>query len=196
MRFTPGNQSQSREALGISKDAAVVGLVGRFGPYKRHDALLTALGEIARNIPDAHLLFVGGGGSEESRIRELAAKSDRVHFAGFRKDPETCFRAMDLLAIPSSNEGMSNAALEGMACGIPVLGNIGCGHDEVIASGKDGVVADLATPADIAREITSILANPQRLVDMGREARITVETRFSMHAMLDAYEQLYRAHAR
>ena len=195
-RFISGNRNKSRDEFGIPMDAVVVGLVGRFGPYKRHDALLSALGEIARHFPRAHLLFVGGGGSEESRIRELAANNERVQFAGFRKDPETCFRAMDLLAIPSSNEGMSNAALEGMACGIPALGNIGCGHDEVITSGKDGVVADLATPADIAREISSILANPQRLVDMGREARITVEARFSMHAMLDAYEQLYRAHTR
>ena len=169
-----------------------VGLMGRFGPYKRHDALLAALAD----FPEMRLLFVGGGGSEEARIRQLAAGNDRVQFTGFRSDPEKCYREMDLLAIPSSNEGMSNAALEAMACGVPVLGNIGCGHEEFITSGVDGVIANLASPADIAREIAGLFRNQERLVDMGRRARITVESRFSITAMLDAYEQLYRAHAR
>ena len=169
-----------------------VGLVGRFGPYKRHDALLAALAD----LPEIRLLFVGGGGSEESRIRQLAAGNDRVQFAGFRNDPETYYRGMDLLAIPSSNEGMSNAALEAMACGVPVLGNVGCGHEEVITSGVDGVIGNLAEAADMAREIAGLFGKPERLVDMGRRARMTVEARFSITAMLDAYEQLYRAHAR
>ena len=99
---------------------------------------------------------------------------------------------MDLLAIPSINEGMSNAALEAMSCGVAALGNLGCGLDEIITSGENGVIADLTQPAELAREISALLAKPSELVDIGRRARMTVETRFSITAMLDAYEQLYR----
>jgi glycosyltransferase involved in cell wall biosynthesis len=74
--------------------------------------------------------------------------------------------------------------------------NIGCGHDQIISNGQDGVIANLATPAEIAAEIGILLSQNERLVDMGKRARATVVARFSMQAMLDAYEQLYRAHAR
>ncbi len=188
-RFAPGDRAEARRALGLAENEPVVGLVARFGPFKRHDALIAAR-------PNAQLLFVGGGGSEEARVRQLASSNSRVHFTGFRSDPETCYRAMDLLALPSTNEGMSNAALEAMACGVPAIGNVGCGHEEVITSGDNGVIADLAEPASLSREIAELLAKPDRLVDMGRRARMTVEARFSISAMLDAYEQLYRANAR
>ena len=193
-RFISGDRALAKQQNGIPQDALVIGLVGRFGPFKRHDALLEAFTEISAQFPQARLLFVGGGGSEESRIRELARDNARVHLTGFRADPEACYRAMDLLAVPSSNEGMSNAILEAMACGVPVLGNQGCGHEEVVSEGINGRIADLKTPADIAREITALLRGP--LDRMGDEARRTVQGRFSLGAMLDEYEQIYRAVAR
>jgi len=57
------------------------------------------------------------------------------------------------------------------------------------------VCADLSTPERLAHEIAALLAQPERLVDMGRAARMTVTRRFSLTAMLDAYHQLYRAYA-
>jgi glycosyltransferase involved in cell wall biosynthesis len=194
-RFSPKGKAAAKAALEIPQDALTIGLVGRFGPFKRHDALLTAFESISLPHPAARLVFVGAGGSEEARIRSLAGAHPRVVFTGFRADSEACYRALDLLVIPSSNEGMSNAALEAMACGIPVLGNIGCGHEEIISTGSDGIIGDLSSPAEIARNVIELLNFPERLVDMGQRARLTVETRFSISAMLDAYEQLYRAHA-
>ena len=187
-RFTSGDRASAKQHAGLPDDALVVGLVGRFGPFKRHDALLEALPAIT---PPVHLLFVGGGGSEEGRIRELARAHARVHLTGFRADPEACYRAMDLLVVPSTNEGMSNAILEAMACGVPVLGNHGCGHEEVITDGINGRIANLAQPADLAREITALLHQP--LANMAQEARRTVLSRFSITSMLDAYEHTYRA---
>ncbi len=183
---------------GLPEDATVIGLVGRYGPYKRHDALLQAFEAIAGRHPRVHLLFLGAGGSEEQRIAELVAASpvrERVHLAGFQADPSPFYRVMDLLVIPSVNEGMSNAALEAMASGLPVLGNTGCGHEQIVTNGEDSVIADLSTPAALEAQIDALLASPERLVDMGRRARLTVTSRFSLPAMLNAYEQLYRAHA-
>jgi glycosyltransferase involved in cell wall biosynthesis len=197
-RFGPAEKAEARAALGLPEDALVLGLVGRFGPFKRHDLLLAAFEEIAPRFPSAHLLFVGAGGTEELRLRVRVAASaarPRIHLAGFHADPAPCYRALDLLVIPSVNEGMSNAALEAMATAVPVLANTGCGHEQILTSGCDGVIADLSTQDQLARELGDLLADPARLVDMGREARMTVDRRFSLNAMLDAYEQLYRAYA-
>lgn len=198
-QFCPGDRAAARAEFGLPAESQVIGLVGRFGPFKRHDALLAAFESLATQFPNTRLLFVGSGGSEEARIRQLATDSavaDRIHFTGFQSNPARAYQALDLLAIPSENEGMSNAALEAMASGVAVLGHQGCGHEQIITSGSDGVIADLSIPETLARELTALLATPTRLVDMGQAARMTVSHRFSLTAMLNAYEQLYRAHAR
>ncbi len=198
-RFAPGERAAAKRALDLPADSLALGLVGRYGAFKRHDALLAAFEQIAPQFPRAHLLFLGAGGPEEARIRTLASASAvavRIHLAGFHADPAPCYRALDLLTIPSVNEGMSNAALEAMASGVPVLGNLGCGHEQILTHGHDGLLADLATPTTIATALAAILAQPERLVDLASRARTTIEKRFSITRMLDAYEQLYRTHAR
>lgn len=193
--FTPEGKSMPI----LPEPSNVIGLVGRFGPFKRHDALLAAFERLAPRHPAAHLVFVGAGGSEEQRIASLVAGSparERIHLTGFQSDPAPFYRALNVLVIPSANEGMSNAALEAMASGVPVLGNTGCGHEQIVTNGEDSVIADLSTPARIEAEIALLLCKPERLVDMGRKARLSVTNRFSIFLMLDAYEQLYRAEAR
>ncbi|MEK0449975.1 MAG: hypothetical protein RL088_2243 [Verrucomicrobiota bacterium] len=191
-RFSPGSQEKAALALDIPGSAPVIGLVGRFGPFKRHDALIAALPAIRTAFRDARLLLVGGGGSEEKRIRELAAGNPGICITGFRSDPESCYRAMDLLVVPSINEGMSNAVLEAMACGIAVLANTGCGHEEIIIPGENGHIAPLANPEDIAHHIIEMLNDWERLSILGENARKTVKNRFSIETMLNAYEQTYR----
>ena len=195
-RFTPGDKMAARRMLALPEDALSIGIVGRFGPYKRHGQLLDALEEIAPRHPRVHLLFAGGGGSEEANVTERARTSrfhSQIHLLGFQSDPLAAYQALDLLVIPSVNEGLSNAALEAMACGVPVLGRSGCGHEQIITPGVDGWITPLETPADLAARLTEILAEPSRLVDFGRNARKKVAAQFALESMIAAYEQLYRA---
>lgn len=194
-RFEPGDRAEARRRWNIPEEALVVGMVGRFGPFKGHDVLLDAFTLLAGQLPSLHLLIAGGGGSEEQRIREriqgLEARQ-RIHLAGFQPEPRDCYQAFDLLIIPSINEGLSNAALEAMACGIPVLGNPGCGHEEILTQGEDGWIADLRTPGQLASALATRLAQPESLLHCGRRARQKIETHFSLRSMADAYEHLYR----
>ena len=198
-RFVPGDRAAARAALGVPVDASVIGIVGRFGPFKRHDLMIEAFEKLASACPAAHLLIVGGGGPCEAGILARAARSSvsaRLHFTGFREDPRPCYQALDLLAIPSTNEGMSNAALEAMACGVPVLANAGCGHEQIITDGVEGRLADLRSSDALAAELAALLAAPALLFDKGANARTRVQHHFSPARMLDAYEHLYRAAAR
>ena len=194
--FTPGDRRAARRTLALPEDAVCIGIVGRFGPFKRHAVLLDAFDEIAARFPAAHLVIAGTGGSEEASVRvraEAAPHAARIHWLGFQSDPLACYRALDLLAIPSVNEGLSNVALEAMSCAVPVLANLGCGHGRIIASGADGVIADLATPAALAAQLTALLAQPERLADFGQKARAKMLRDFSLGAMAGAYERLYRS---
>jgi len=197
--FTPGDRAQARASLGLPPDAQCLGIVGRFGPFKQHLQLIAAFEAIAAKFPRAVLLIAGSGGSEEASVIARARASSvrqRIHLLGFQADPRACFHTLDLLAIPSTNEGLSNVALEAMACGVPVLGRNGVGHEQIITAGVDGWLSELNTVENLATELTSILSTPSRLVDFGASARKRVVEHFSLASMTDAYEHLYRTCAR
>jgi glycosyltransferase involved in cell wall biosynthesis len=193
-RFRPGVKSQAKIALGIPEDSAVLGIVGRFGPFKRHSALLAAFDILSLSQPHLHLLIVGGGGPEENKVRAqagLLSAKKRIHFAGFQIDPVGFYQAMDCLVVPSVNEGLSNAVLESMACEVPVLAHLACGNQEVIATGREGVVTDLGSEAFLAEAIGDMLS--QDLGQMGKNARQKCLDKFSLPAMARGYSELYRS---
>lgn len=194
-RFAPGDRSAARRALGLPGDAVCIGIVGRFGPFKRHAVLLDAFAEIAPRFPAAHLVIAGAGGSDEDAIRarvQTSPHAARIHWLGFQSDPAACYRTLDLLAIPSVNEGLSNAALEAMSSGVPVLASPACGHERILDSGREGVIADLSTPAALAVQLAALLSQPERLIDFGEKARTKIIGHFSIGLMADAYAALYR----
>lgn len=197
--FAPGDRQAARAALGLPTDAQCLGIVGRFGPFKQHRQLIEAFESIAAQFPRTHLLIAGGGGSEEAAIIARAGSSSvrgHIHLLGFQADPRVCYHALDLLIIPSTNEGLSNVALEAMACGVPVLVRSGCGHEQIITSGFDGWISSLDSAEKLANELDRIFSEPASLVDFGANARKKVVEQFSLASMTDAYEHLYRACAR
>jgi len=197
-RFAPADAAAARRALSLPADALCLGIVGRFGPFKRHVQLLEAFEQIAPRFPKARLLIVGGGGSEEAAVArrvQASAFRARLHLLGFQSDPRACYQALELLIVPSVNEGLSNVALEAMACGVPALVRAGCGHEQLITPGLDGWIETLPTSEDLAARLAEILAEPSRLVDFGRNARKKVAAQFSLESMIAAYEDLYRASA-
>lgn len=197
-RFAPGDRIAARNAFSIPGDALCIGIVGRFGPFKRHLQLIEAFERIVPQFPHARLLIAGGGGSEEGPVTHRVEASPfrpLIHLLGFQADPRLCYQALDLLAVPSVNEGLSNVTLEAMASGVPALARSGCGHDQIITPGEDGWIESMESPEALARSLSEILAEPVRLVDFGRNARKKVASVFSLTAMMTAYEQLYRAAA-
>jgi len=194
-RFSPGSRQQAREQTALPRDATILGLFGRFGAFKRHIPLIEAFERLPAGAQPAHLLFVGGGGPMEAAVRERAAASpcaQRIHMAGFQADTLPWYRSLDLLVIPSTNEGLSNALLEAMACGVPVLGHHVCGNADVIADSQNGLLRDLGSPEALHTALAAILARPEALPPLGDSARRTARQDFSLAAMAAGYAAQYR----
>ncbi|MDB6025366.1 MAG: glycosyltransferase, partial [Verrucomicrobiales bacterium] len=201
-RFVPADVSAARAKIGLEKldpKAFVFGIVGRFGPFKRHAALIEAFNIVARDHSSVHLLIVGDGGPEKERVRQQGANSpvsDRIHFTGFQADVLPFYQSMNLLVVPSENEGMSNAVLEAMSCGIPALAHQMCGNSEIIMPDLDGWISNLDSPEKLASELKNVLAVPAKLLKLKQMAREKVVTSFSIHTMVMQYATLYRRHVR
>jgi len=194
-RFRPGAKEDARRKIGLPINAILLGLVGRFGPFKRHAELINAFEQLAPSHPTLALVFVGGGGPLEEPTRRLAAASpfaSRIHVAGFQPDPRPWYRALDLLVVPSVNEGLSNALIEAMASGVPALGHTACGNRDVIRDSVNGFLRDLSTPDQLCNALAGILASPDSLTGLRDAVRHTIETSFAFPAMVAGYERLYR----
>ena len=196
-RFVPGEKYKVRQQLGLfPADSQVIGIVGRFAGVKRHIDLLEAFDLLEVENPKLHLLIVGGGGPEAERVSNRAKASrfsDRIHLTGFQKEPALFYQTMDLLAVPSILEGMSNVVLEAMACETPVLAHHACGNAEMLVSGEDGVISDLSTVDKLRCELQRMLSDATRLSELGRRARQNVIAKFSLQKMVEGYEALYRS---
>jgi glycosyltransferase involved in cell wall biosynthesis len=194
-RFRPVDDSgAAKAALGLPPEALVVGIVGRLVALKRHELLFEALDRLAGSVPRLHLLVVGDGGADREaliRAMETHPQAGRLLWTGHRDDLERCYAAMDLLAAPSEVEGLSNAVLEAMACGVPVLAHRACGNAEVIRDGEDGFLAEIRDGASLAGKLGDLLGSPDRLRRTGEVARLAVQERFSMEAMVESYRLLY-----
>jgi glycosyltransferase involved in cell wall biosynthesis len=190
----PANRAAAKEIIGLPRDSFVVGMVGRLIPSKRHQLLLEAFARIGPTEPRMRLLLLGDGG--EAREAVLSAIQEhplreRIHWVGHQAEPAPFYQAMDLLAMPSSVEGLSNALLEAMACGVPCLAHPACGATEVVADGKNGLLRAMDRPEEIAAALAEVLARPDTLASMAREARVRVETDFSLEAMVARYARLF-----
>jgi glycosyltransferase involved in cell wall biosynthesis len=199
--FTPPPPALTRqhllESLGIQAEpgAVNIGIVARFGAYKRHLDLLRAFEALAARFPHTRLLMIGDGGPMKEQVLAAAQASpysQRIHWAGYQKDPAPWYRVLDLLVVPSLNEGLSNTTLEAMSSGVPVLSHDNCGAREIIHSDAEGWVREMPDLASLSTHLAEILSLPSTTRQaVGKQARQAVSTRFSWSAMAEEYARWF-----
>lgn len=165
--------------------------------YKGHVDLIKALGVMGASFRvKGRLLCVG---RDEGMRRMLEAQvvelglAGRVHFLGQRDDVEDLLTASDIGVLASYEEGFSNAVIEGMAAGLPmVVSDVG-GNSEAVLDGECGYVVPSHNPEALARALSMLLSDPGRRATMGSAARERMEQFFSLDTCVSAYEHLYKS---
>ncbi|MFM7272759.1 MAG: glycosyltransferase family 4 protein [Gammaproteobacteria bacterium] len=195
-RYQVPQHSVFRAQLGLPEDAVLAVSVGNIRPAKGYDVLIRAAALLAPAHPRLHFLIAG---HEKKDLKaELDALSvslgmqDRVHFLGFVRDTPALLSEADLFLLSSSSEGFSLSTVEALAAGVPsVLTR--CGGPEEIA--VHGEYALLVAPADadaLSRGINGVLSDQGFARRLAAQGQQMVQQRFSISAMLDAYEAAYR----
>lgn len=181
-----------RRALGLQPQHRVIGTIARLSQQKRLDRLLHALAALPH---DVHCILAGDGelrGSLEQLARELKLDG-RVHFLGERDDVGDVLDAMDVFVVSSDREGMSNAMLEALAAGVPVVSTPVSGADEALeplpGGSVPGEVAEFSSES-LAAALGHLLSDPERRAVMRHAAIERARTRFDFERMLDAWERV------
>jgi glycosyltransferase involved in cell wall biosynthesis len=180
-----------RASLGIAPDAPVVGAVARLATQKRLDRLLDAM---ARLPGDVHCI-VAGDGPGEHELRQQAAAcgiAERVHFLGYHGEVGDVLDALDVFAVTSAQEGMSNAMLEALAAGVPVVSTPVSGTEEALRQ-DGGVAPGLLVdfdPGAVADGLRTVLGDGRLRHAMSAAAARRAAETFTWPAVLDRWEQV------
>ena len=164
--------------------------VGRLGPEKGLDVLLRAWAQLA----EPRELILVGEGTKRAPLEVLASelKLDHVTFTGSTNDVRSYLQQADLFVLPSRSEGIPNAMLEAMACGLPIVASHVGGIPDVVQDGESGL---LVPPEDIpalAAAIGRLLADSDLRRQLGEKARQRVVSDYSLNAATTRHLDLYR----
>jgi glycosyltransferase involved in cell wall biosynthesis len=191
-RWTPEEHAARRRSFGFSETDYVIGISAWLRPEKNHVQLVAALASLRRRGIRARLLIIGEGEMRpliEARARALGIEREVV-ITGSQKDVRPLVCTCDVMALCSTAvETFSLAALESMALGKPVVQADLGGAGDMIEPGREGFLFAVGDTAMLTGHLAR-LADRELARRMGRQARLTVETRFSERAMVDRYEQV------
>lgn len=171
-RFAPDKLAPLREStrkeLGIGPDTPAFLFVGTGYERKGLKTLINALPAADKS---ARLIVIGRG--RENKFKSIAHKSgvlDRIMFLGPKSNIEKYYAAADIFVLPTIYDPFSNASLEAMAAGLPIITTANNGASELIGQGREGfITGDMLSPSELADKINRAIINR---ADMGRSARI------------------------
>lgn len=197
-RFSPPSV---REAIAGSPfgagDEWLIGTVGRMQVVKDQlnlaRAFVAAL-ELRPSLRDRLRLVMIGDGPLRDQVLAILAEAGVANMAwlpGERSDIPAILRGLDCFVLPSLGEGISNTILEAMASGLPVIATDVGGNGELVEAGRTGELVPAADPQALARQIVRLAEDRDLARRMGRAGRVAVEQRFSLDAMVGAYQALY-----
>jgi glycosyltransferase involved in cell wall biosynthesis len=196
-RFSPGVASEARAALGLPTGGRVIGIVATMRGWKGHSFLFEAFARL--DEPDAMLLAVGDGPQREA-LGTLAAQlgiAERVRFPGNQDDVVPWLRAMDVFCLPSwANEGVPQALMQAMACGLPVVTTPVGSIAEIVTPGETGLLVPPRDMASLGAALRTLLADAPLRDRLGRQARAAAEAAFGEDRMVERMSEVFSVVAR
>ena len=182
-----------RRRLGLP-DGPVVIYTGRLVSYKGLPLLLRVWCELHRSGTPGTLVLVGSGGTDmhncENDLREYVAHErldDSVVFAGEVDNVDDYLRASDAFVFPTENEAFGVSLVEAMACGLPSVATPVGGIPDFLVDGRNGLLAEPGNFAQLRDRIAVLAAGGDAVSALGRAARETVVSRFSIDAVVERY---------
>jgi glycosyltransferase involved in cell wall biosynthesis len=200
--LAPADRRATRLRLGLPEDGLVFVFAGRLVGGKNVLLLARAWARVHAPGSPHRLVILGAGGtdplSEEPELRQLISElrlEDSVVLAGQVADVRPHLQSSDVFVLPSLFEGLSNALLEAMACGLAIIASDIPANRGLLAGANGPDAGLLFSPTDsvaLEHHLRALLAAPDRVRTLGRAARDRVERTLSIDAVADKYLELYR----
>jgi N-acetyl-alpha-D-glucosaminyl L-malate synthase BshA len=190
-RFSPG--AAPTPAVPDVPHVPLLAHVSNFRPLKRAEDVVRVFARVRAAGP-ARLRLVGDGPARASALAlaaSLGVAAD-VEWLGEREDLPGLLAGAAAFLLPSASESFGLAALEALACGVPVVASNVGGLPEVVADGEVGFLHDPGDVEAMAASVGRLVSDPALRARLGAAARARAETRFPVEPAVDRYEAIYR----
>ena len=195
-RFSIGlGDRAAAQRLGIPANAPVVGIVANLRPVKDHRLFLNAARVVANQVSDAAFLLVGRGDLYDE-LRSYAGElgiGDRVFFTHGEGQVMDWLASMSIGCLTSFSEGFSNAIIEYMAAGLPVVAIDVGGNRDAIVDGETGYLVRERSPEAFAKPILELLRNEPLRAQLSAAGFRRCQELFEVGKTIGQLEQLYES---
>jgi len=184
--------STARKQLALPADKIIVGTIANFYPTKGLSYLIKAAGQVCRNH-NVIFIIIGDGEQRqalESEIKKLNL-TENFYLVGRKNEVEQYLKAFDIYTCSSVKEGFPYSILGAMQAGQPIVStNVG-GIPEMIENEKSGLLVEPAEPKQLAASIIKLIENRNLADQLGRQAQIEVNQKFSLEKMVKETKKIY-----
>jgi glycosyltransferase involved in cell wall biosynthesis len=189
--FTPPRQQHQHEG------PVRLLFVGRLNAFKNVEMLVEMTNRLKAMEVDNFELQLVGEGEHRSNLERLVVEKGltrQVRFLGWvdRTAIVEIYRQADLFVTATTWEGMPNTVLEGMACGLPVVGTRASGLAELVREGVNGYLVDINDASTLADRVADLIENPYERRRMGKESRKIAEQEFTWEYIAEQYVEIYK----
>lgn len=162
-------------------------------PVKGQIVLARAAARILAAIPGARTDLAGEGPqrAEVESVIGMEGVGERLTLLDDRRDIPELLSGMEILVLPSMNEGFANAALEGMSAGVPVIVSGAGGNPDAVIDGRTGLVFPRGDHEALAEEVISLCRDPESAGRMGDAGGRRVLGLFGIHSLVRRHSHLY-----
>ncbi len=189
-RFNKQPKEHFKRAIAPNNERLLVH-ASNFRPVKRVSDVIKVFNRVVEKVPSKLLLI--GDGPDRTNIEKECRESkacDHIRFLGKQEAIEEILSVSDLFILPSETESFGLAALEAMACQVPVISTNTGGIPELNVNGVTGFMSDVGDVADMSKNAIYILENDERLAKFKQQA-LQHAKKFDVHSILPMYEKLY-----
>lgn len=188
-RFYPNKGNDA-----VNERAQVVVCISSLKYEKGIDVLLQAWHLVHEQLPQAYLILVGNGHllAQLERMAKALDIAESVEFAGVQSDITAHLHRGNVAVLPSRWEGMPNAVLELMACGLPCVATRVSGSEDIIQHGVNGLLVEPEDFQGLAEALLTLLRDPEIIEKYGHAARSTIEQHYSLEDITARYIELYQ----
>ncbi len=184
-----------RKELLIGSSTIILGCLGSFRPIKGYIYLVRALSKVVEVHQDIKLVLVGYIDSDYfTEVKEEAEQlglSDYLIFTGHKTDTLKYMALFDIFILPSLSEGFSNALIEAMAAGKPVVATDVGGNAEVVENGKSGLIVEPGDSIELSVAILRYLKEPALQKSCGSNGKKAVSNTLNIEVMMNRLEGIY-----
>jgi glycosyltransferase involved in cell wall biosynthesis len=188
-------RSEARRTLGIEQAALVGVSVANLISYKGHKDLIEGLARVAGSLPTGwRLLCAGRDQGLQAKLEAMARAGGiqaNVQFMGERDDVPTLLSAADFGISSSWEEGFSNAILEAMSAGLPMIVTDVGGNPEAVLNERTGLVVPSRDPAALGEAVLRLAREPELRGRLGSAGLLRVKQEFSVERCVDSHSSLY-----